>query len=131
MIGLMLVTLSSIACGFLTTTTAPRPGHWEGEPSVSFDVTSDGNIRNFRIVAPFGVLSGQYCTIEIDEVLVEQQGEFTIGEPSDSPMYITGKFTSDETFAGTYVIAVCKSGDKFTVVLSPEEEDWSAEWKEP
>jgi len=132
-LAVSVLVMTSLACKAIVpmgpTASVAQAGHWEGEPSVSFEVTSDGHIRNFKIVAPFGVLAGQYCTIEIDEIAVGQRGEFTIGEPSDSPMYISGKLTSATSLAGTYKIAVCKHGDKATVVFDPEEENWSAEWK--
>ena len=109
-----------------------KPGHWEGKPSVSFDVATGGKIRNYKMVAPFGVLASQTCTIQVDEIAAGPDGDFTIGESSKSSNYITGKFTNDSTFSGTFKIAACKGqGDKYTVVLKPEEKPWSAEWKRP
>jgi photosystem II stability/assembly factor-like uncharacterized protein len=133
--------LATLACAAIaptvssTSTLAPetpesgiKAGHWEGEPSVSFNVTSEGNIHNFKIVTPFGALAGQSCTIEIDEIVVGEQGEFTVGQPQDSPMYLTGQFSGANHLTGTYKVALCKKGDQYTMVFSPEEKSWSAEW---
>ncbi|MEW5957694.1 MAG: hypothetical protein AB1801_08230 [Chloroflexota bacterium] len=111
-----------------TPETGVKAGHWEGEPSVSFTVTSEGNIRNFKIVTPFGALAGQSCTIEVDEIVVGKQGEFTVGQPHDSPMYLTGQFNGANRLSGTYKVALCKQGDEYTMVFNPEEKSWSAEW---
>jgi hypothetical protein len=55
----------------------PKAGHWEGEPSVSFDVTSDDNIHNFSITVPFGGSSGtDTCTFTLEEIAVETDGTF-------------------------------------------------------
>ena len=109
----------------------PRAGHWEGEPSVSFEVTSEGEVRHFKIVAPFGALAGQHCTIEVDEVPVKPSGQFTIGELENSPVYVDGEFTDDSNLVGSYKIAVCTHGDEATVVLDPKEESWQATWRGP
>jgi hypothetical protein len=70
------------------------------------------------------------CTITIDEIPAGQLGEFSIGQSSDSPYDVSGKPTGRTTFAGTYKARVCKgTGDNYTVVLSPEEKAWTAEWK--
>jgi len=47
--GLTLVVLLLVGCGGPPT---PKAGHWEGQPYVSFDITADGNIRDFGLVAP-------------------------------------------------------------------------------
>lgn len=59
LVGLMLIVLFLVACGASAPPPNLKAGHWEGEPSVSFDVTANGDIRDFKIVAPFGVLASQ------------------------------------------------------------------------
>lgn len=110
---------------------SPKAGRWEGEPSVSFEITSEGDLRNLKIVAPFGVLAGQHCTIEVDQVSVEPRGQFTIGEGENPPVYVDGKFTDHSNLVGSYKITVCKVGDEATVVLDPKEESWHATWRGP
>lgn len=105
-----------------------KPGHWEGErPSVSFDITPDGKLRNFKLVGSIPLGS---CTIALDEIQIRQAGDFEIGKSDDSSNHITGKLASPTTFTGTYKIKVCKgAGDQYTVVISPEDNAWQAAWK--
>lgn len=52
--------------------TPPHPGHWESsDPPVSFDVTTDGNIRNFKMEVPWSPVGGGIgtCTIVISAVI--------------------------------------------------------------
>ncbi len=107
---------------------SPKPGHWEGErPSVSFDVTPDGRLRNFKLVGSIPLGS---CTITLDDIQLGQAGDFEIGKSDDSSNYINGKLSSPMAFTGAYKIKVCKgSGDQYTVVLSPEDKPWQAIWK--
>src|SRR5215208_1324606 len=57
---------------------APKPGHWEGsKPPVTFDVTSDGRIKNFEMTIPFAL---DKCIITIDGVPIESDGTFVISE---------------------------------------------------
>ncbi|MBN1812657.1 MAG: hypothetical protein JXA14_12540, partial [Anaerolineae bacterium] len=109
--------------------TAPKAEHWEGEPSLSFDVTESGEIQNLEMTVPFPMGS---CTIKLDTV-DQEGGEYVFGDPSDQdyPQYITGKFTNSETFKGVYAISVCQSGDNYSVALDVEEEPLTAKWKEP
>jgi WD40 repeat protein len=127
-------------CGSIVSQATPRPpsapaaaqtwaaGQWTGEPSVSFAVTDDGRIVRFKMVAPFGVL-GQTCTIESEELGVNANGEFSIGTATDSPIYVTGKFTDPKTVSGTFKITACGGSENMTVVLNPEEKEWTAEWQ--
>ena len=122
----LIVTISIIssACS-----TGPKQGHWEGEPSVSFDVTTDGRIRDFRIVIPMGV---DKCTITLEkEIDVETDGTFIIGEIDSEGLLegnsISGEFDSADTVIGAYSKTwLC--GSQFS--FSSAEGSWSAEWKE-
>jgi hypothetical protein len=133
----------------------PKPGHWEGRPSVSFEVTTDGNIRNFSIVVPFGQTT---CTLTAEE-------EFSLGAdntiifsklgpsldknllelmvaleiPTPVPIktdageliemqHISGKFNSPTTITGTFEVLVCEGEFAFS---SGQDDKWSAEWKGP
>lgn len=53
--------------------TKARVGHWEGTPSVSFDVAANGDIRNFKMTAFIG--TGR-CTIEVNEISANADGDF-------------------------------------------------------
>lgn len=125
----------SLGCGsvpFISQrSTTPQAGHWKGEPSVSFDVTESGEIRNFEATVPLGATGGS-CTVKIDELDLKD-GEFVFGDPSDQdyPQYITGKFTNSKTFKGVYAISVCQSGGNYSVALNVEEEPLTAKWKNP
>lgn len=122
----------SLGCGgvpFISQrSTAPKAGHWQGEPSVSFDVTESGEIHNFEATVPFGATGGS-CTIKVDK-LDQKDGEYVLGDPSDQdyPQYVTGKFTNSETFKGVYAISVCKGGSNYSVALNVEEEPLTAKW---
>jgi len=106
----------------------PKQGRWEGEqPSVSFDVTSDGDIANFVMHAPFAAST---CDITIDEVTVDGN-EFLVdattiseSESSIGIFTITGDFDGTSV-SGTYQISVCGT----MMSLNPEANPWSAEWK--
>ena len=66
---------------------SPRAGHWEGTPSVSFDVTADGRILNFKMVADFIT---SWCTITLTEFDKTPDGNFLFGDMSKfriSPIY--------------------------------------------
>ena len=114
---------------------APRAGHWEGEPSVSFDVTRNGQVHNLEITVPFGLST---CTVTMGETFIGQQNEITMGEPTGEPLagtfkatlFITGQFTGETILAGTYRIGICHTtGDKYTAIAPPHEGAWNAEWK--
>lgn len=108
---------------------SPKAGHWEGEPSLSFDVTESGEIQNLKMTVPFPMGS---CTITLDTI-DQEDGEYVFGDPSDQdyPQYITGKFTDSTTFEGVYAISICRSGDNVSVALNVDEKPLKATWKEP
>jgi hypothetical protein len=131
MIAVLLI--MSLGCGgipFISQGSAtPKVGHWEGEPSLSFDVTEGGEIRDFEATVPFGALGGS-CTIRIGK-LDPKDGEYVFGDPSeqDYPQYITGKFTNSETFKGVYAISACQSGGNYSIAFNVDEEPLTAKWK--
>ena len=108
----------------------PKSGHWEGKPSVSFEITTEGKIRDFVIVIPIGV---DKCTVTLEkEIDIETDGTFIIGAVDSEGMLegnsISGKFDSTDTATGAYSKNwLC--GNQF--VFSTEEGSWSAEWKGP
>ena len=55
----------------------PKTGHWEGEPSVSFDITGEGMIQNLRITASAGM---DTCNLEIGEIEIGSDGAFVSSE---------------------------------------------------
>jgi WD40 repeat protein len=74
-----------------------KPGGYMGEPGVSFDLTNDQHIRNFRIVIYYGASSSCSIWIQTDAILAKD-GSFEIqGEPD-----IKGKFTSPTTVEGEF-----------------------------
>jgi hypothetical protein len=109
--------------------TAPKAGHWEGEPSLSFDVTESGEIQNLEMTVPFPMGS---CTVKLDAV-DQKDSQYVFGDPSEQeyPQYITGEFTDSETFKGVYAISVCQSGDNYSVAFNVEEEPLTAKWTGP
>jgi len=128
-LGLTLFLL--VGCGAPAPTPTPPPpgppkaGHWEGQPSVSFDLTADGKIHNFVIVIPFQDGS---CTKElVQEMIVGVDGTFAAEIVTVTEEHIDGKFDSATTVVGTFLFKLCE--DVFAVPGS--EGDWSAEWVQP
>jgi hypothetical protein len=115
------------------TPAGPKAGHWEGEPSVSFEVTTDGNIRDFKIVIPFPPST---CTITFEEIMVEADGAFIIPDSLEKPEspdeeiiddHLYGKFTDVTAIIGAYKFGLCENN----FVMPPSQDKWSAEWKGP
>lgn len=111
----------------------PKSGHWEGEPYVSFNITTDGNIHDFRAVIPF---QPSTCTITLEEIKVEIDGAFIFPDSVEKPQnpdekikedHIYGKFIDTTTIAGTYKFGLC--GNNF--VMPASEDTWNAKWKGP
>jgi photosystem II stability/assembly factor-like uncharacterized protein len=133
---------------------AYRAGHWEGKASVSFDVTDEGGIRNFKIEAPVALSK---CVIELERIDVEADGTFVYttlikeedywpgadrsGETWPTPVMtgngpmvesirISGEFESPTTLTGTFRILAC-GNQQYLWVEGQGTETWSAEWKGP
>jgi photosystem II stability/assembly factor-like uncharacterized protein len=136
--------------------TQAKAGHWEGTPSVSFDVTANGDIRNFKMISSIG--TGR-CTVEVNEIPAQADGSFiyttlikednywpgadraslraknvwpTPVVTDDGPMVeairIGGMLNTPTTLSGTFKILVCGN----TQILPAEGkgvEAWSATWK--
>jgi hypothetical protein len=133
----------------------PKAGLWEGDkPKVSFEVSSDGKIRNFTMEAPIG---GGTCNIKAEkEIPIEANGTFLFvqsieankidknllglaqamgnaPEVTKTPsgdmidlQRIEGKFDSDTTLTGSFKLHAC--GDNFTFSSEPSS-PWKAAWK--
>ena len=138
----------------------PQAGHWEGGPSVSFDVTSDGQIKNFNMVAPID--SQKTCTVSADNITIQSDGTFILtnlvpldslgpnvenimkiaGIPTPTPVvvggnemleaqHISGKFNSPTSINGTYKITACFGEGQVHFSITEQVLDWSAEWEKP
>ncbi len=120
----------------------PKTGHWEGDPSVSFEVTDDGNIHNFNMAYSVGAMT---CYIKAEKIDVEKDGGFvvknfipdadykfpegitkeerdklyrpaavTIGKNKMVEVQsITGRFDSTSTVIGNFRILVCKDYQQY------------------
>ncbi len=107
----------------------PKAGHWQGSnPSVSFEVTEDGQITNFVLSAPF---VNSTCRLNIIKINVDGS-EFLFdaksGDQQTATLYIftlKGAFSS-ETISGTYEIKTCGR----TIALQPQEMPWKAAWRD-
>ncbi|MBI3158962.1 MAG: hypothetical protein HYZ26_05115 [Chloroflexi bacterium] len=113
-----------------TATPAPlaKSGHWKGDPNVSFDVSADGEVNNFRIV-----IAGD-CILEIlRPVAINADGSMSIGEvDSDGQPVndgIVGTFGTATTIQGTIANPfICGS---YKYGMSADMAEWSAVWVGP
>jgi hypothetical protein len=133
-----------------TLPSGPKPGHWEGIPSISFDVSADGKITNFAMTLSSCKVAAKALTIAKDNTFVLSEttpmnpmleiGFKTIKQPVPEVTktasgdvvetgHVNGKFDSATTLTGTYKILVCKGPDTVSVALN--EGSWKAEWKSP
>jgi len=69
----------------------PKVGQWEGDPSVSFEVTGDGIIKNFHITYSIGTMT---CDIAFDKIGILNDGtfgakQFMLDKDYKSPKNIT------------------------------------------
>jgi photosystem II stability/assembly factor-like uncharacterized protein len=133
-----------------------RTGHWEGTPSVSFDVAANGDIQNFKMISFIG--TGR-CTVDIEEIPAQADGSFaytalmkeddywpgadraslraknvwptpvvTEKGPMVEYIRIGGTLNTPTALSGTFKILVCGN----TQILPAEGkgiEAWSAIWK--
>lgn len=109
-----------------------KPGHWEGDPEVSFDVSADGTVSNFTIL-----VSGD-CRVTVNTDVKIGAGNILVmgkvnpdGAPEENG--IIGTFESSTLIQG--IIAspfVCGSGGVVTMYYLPDAmTGWSAEWVGP
>ena len=137
----------------------PKPGHWEGTPAVSFDLSSDGQITNFIIGVPFGTGSNGLtptCTIKFRDIpLVGNSFIFNFpGVMDTSTIDYLGKIglptpvvtqTKDgkalidgQQIIGTFISPISLQGTYLILIcdnnLSISKGDtptWTAAWKQP
>ena len=132
MISIGLILLFLVGCSAPAT---PKAGHWEGKPSVSFEVGTDENIHDFKMEIDLGVNVGA-CTVTSDDITVEADGTFTLifGEPlSEDENIILGKFESNIAVSGSRskkIFCVNPSGQAVFGVFGGDN-TWNAEWKGP
>jgi len=112
---------------------APKPGHWAGDPSeshsVSFDVTSDGLIRNFQSTIKSG--SAQCTITSLKDISIGTDGSFLIGERgTDGTLSdgYSGKFTDTTIATGEYSQTFNCGKLKFMFF---GENHWEAKWQNP
>jgi len=92
-----------------------KPGHWAGEPALSFDVSDDYRITNFSASFWFGNGTCNYRLTREFDVMAGQTVSF--GE-------FHGQFTSPTEISGTYMVMFC--GD--TLRFSSGDDPWNATW---
>jgi len=148
-----------------TPTPTPRPGpkagHWEGEPSVSFDVTTDGVIHNLSMTVLFGknnIGLDRTCKITLKVINVEADGTFiftewventdtlrafidlgaTMGIPTpEATQTASGEMIAGTIISGKFNSATTLSGTYIVrtceggINISDSQPTWSAEWKTP
>ncbi|MBI3158963.1 MAG: hypothetical protein HYZ26_05120 [Chloroflexi bacterium] len=117
-----------------TATPAPlaKPGHWEGDPEVSFDVSAEGTVSNFTML-----VAGD-CRVKINTTIRIGGGDVLVignigldGKPFDNG--IVGRFDSSTHIQGTIASPyVCGSVGVISTYYLPEAlTGWSAEWVGP
>lgn len=133
-----------------TRPSGPKAGHWEGKTipydsnlessTISFDVTDDSNISDFKIDFPFMTM-GQ-CTITLKEIALEADGTFALedeykgewnGEDKTFTQKITGMSDSTTTMTGTYGTQFCgpDADGRYGLSIFGSGGTWKAEWKGP
>ena len=98
----------------------PEPGHYTGSsPSVSFDVTSDQQVCDFKISVPFAT---GYCRLTPGCTDINDNG-FSYSYLEIGAIYsITGTFTTRTSAIGGYSVSMCEG----TLVSKPSKGDWDA-----
>jgi hypothetical protein len=110
----------------------PKQGHWEGDLSVSFEITPDGKIRDFKMRIPLG--AANTCLVTWDEdITISRDHAFLIGEKNpdgtlQAGTIISGKFGGATDLKGS-LGNTFKCGNR--VLASSAEFTWSAVWKGP
>jgi hypothetical protein len=117
-----------------TPKTGPKAGDWKGE-GVSFEVTSDGHVRNFSI--DIRMSSGNTCSLTSEgEVVIGKDGTFAFNDTTESisgktvaTNLVSGRFDSDTTLIGSYGSTMILCNKETTMFI--KEKEWSANWSEP
>lgn len=117
----------------------PKEGHWEGSPSVSFEVTATGEVVNFTMDVEACIISVQGPLAISDDSQLEMGTVNAEGSPEKDG--IVGTFTSPTIISGTYANPItCTSGGLSRTTSSYSVEDgattlsvnkWDANWQEP
>lgn len=128
--ALLAVVLVTTACAFFggNQPTQPKAGHWEGsDPTISFDITEDGQLTNLQMTVPYG---GTTCKLYIPSITVQTDYSFTLDFTSAETLsmgYILGVFHGTKA-SGKYLIKMCAQSISF-VPGEDKDRDWTAEWK--
>ena len=104
-------------------TCLPQLGGWTGEESqrgysVSFTITSECKVHNFKIKIPFGGLNT--CRITILEDLTIVDNEFSFDFLGGD---ISGEFDSSTSASGAYRVVLCGN----TIIIPASEGTWEAD----
>ena len=123
-----------LACSLSGATQTPfaKEGHWEGRPAVSFDVTADGEVINFKIMIAGECKVSMNGTFSIDANHVLQIGDLdSAGKPANNG--ILGTFDSPTAITGLVANPwECGSASAYTSIFLPAQlATWNAEWKTP
>jgi len=128
LISLLVTILALTACSASTPPFA-QAGRWEGSSGVSFDVTEDGQVENFRIL-----IAGE-CDVQIDGTFpIDADHVLIIGEVDDegAPINnsILGTFDSPTTVSGNFSTPWrCGTASAYTEMYLPRElTAWSASY---
>ena len=115
----------------------PKPGHWEGsDPSVSFDVSTDGSVANFAIEVEFVF---DACRISMQDAMVpDRDGSFEVvteymeRNGKTDRNQLAGEFTSTTTAAGDIQLEYCGMSDGGAMIsdLGPQQTTWTAVWQD-
>jgi len=95
----------------------PEPGLYTGEPDVSFVVTDDQRVCNYRIRVP--LVGYRYCQIspsECAEIIGNQFGFFRF-----AIFTINGRFDSQTHASGSWLVQMCDGTPVFPIVSGPWE----------
>ena len=134
-----------ILAGLILSACANQPlakvGHWEGSPSVSFDVTEAGEVTNFSIDVEACVISVKTAVAISDGQRLEMGTVNSEGLPEKDG--IVGTFSSPTQISGTYANPIaCILPDGRTTITSNVSIDsngnasyelptWDAKWQAP
>jgi hypothetical protein len=105
--------------------TGPEPGYYTGSPSVSFDVTPDQQVCDFRITVPFVTGSCQIAALWCEDIV---DGSFSFSHADIANIFsIDGVFDTSTDVTGDYFVSICDG----TVSIPPSEGTWSASYNSP
>jgi len=79
-----------------------KAGHWEGEPSVSFDITPNGDISNFSLVGD--QMDGSKCNVNLELITVEADNTFAFTSFRPYETLFSSLTDSEKIFIQTAVV---------------------------